>query len=281
MGWLPGGPGPGHELVEARSRPEIDQAGEHVGEVGLRVDAVQFAGFDERGDAGPVLGALIVTGEERIFAIEDNGTDSSLDGIGIELDATVVEEAGEPVPMMQGVADGIGDDGLARDPRELELEPRPQPDDKWSAAFLAHDAARIGGTAVDRLLDRIECGAAFERLAGDRRVAVFGDIEELTPQMRPAEGERDRLLAGSAGNRLIGGISVALHDAAIGPEELKRMDRSATGSVAVGDRRRVGSAPGSVVAGDGPEVPLLNAAAAGIEHRRHRLVDRDPARGQN
>jgi hypothetical protein len=72
MGWLPGGPGPGHEFVEARSRPEIDQAGEHVGEVGLRVDAVQFAGFDERGDAGPVLGALIVTGEERIFAIEDH-----------------------------------------------------------------------------------------------------------------------------------------------------------------------------------------------------------------
>ena len=183
--------------------------------------------------------------------------------------------------MMQGVADGIGDDGLARDPRKLELEPRPQPDDKWSAAFLAHDAARIGATAADRLLDRIECGDAFERLAGDRRVAVFGDIEELAPQMRPAEGERDRLLAGSAGNRLIGGISVALHDAAIGPEELKRMDRSATGSVAVGDRRRVGSAPGPVVAGDGPEVSLLDAAAAGIEHRRHRLVDRDPARGQN
>jgi hypothetical protein len=39
-----------------------------------------------------------VTGEERIFAIEDNGTDSSLDGIGIELDATVVEEKKKPAP---------------------------------------------------------------------------------------------------------------------------------------------------------------------------------------
>ena len=116
MGWLPGGPGPGHELVEARGRPEIDELGEHVGEVGLRIDAVEFAGFDERGDAGPVLGALIVTGEERIFAIEDNGTDSALDDIGVELDAAVVEEAGEPVPMIQAVADGIGDRRPCRRP---------------------------------------------------------------------------------------------------------------------------------------------------------------------
>ena len=65
-----GGPGPGHEFVQARSRPEIDQLGEHVGQIGLRIDAVEFAGLDERGDAGPILGALIVTGEQRIFAIE-------------------------------------------------------------------------------------------------------------------------------------------------------------------------------------------------------------------
>jgi len=33
---------------------------------------VQFAGFDERSNAGPVLRALIVTGEERILAIKRN-----------------------------------------------------------------------------------------------------------------------------------------------------------------------------------------------------------------
>ena len=80
---------------------------------------------------------------------------------------------------------------------------------------------------------------------------------------------------------LVGRISVALHDAAIAIEQLERVDRAATGSVAVGDRRRIGPAPGPVVAGDGPEVSLLGAAAAGIEHRRHRLVDRDLAGGQN
>ena len=35
------------------------------------------------------------------------------------------------------------------------------------------------------------------------------------------------------------------------------------------------------VAGDRPEVPFLCASAARIEHRRHRLVDRDLGRAQN
>src|ERR1700730_1899620 len=42
-----GRPRPGHELVETRSGPQIDELGEHIGEVGLRIDAMQFAGFDE------------------------------------------------------------------------------------------------------------------------------------------------------------------------------------------------------------------------------------------
>ena len=50
-----GRPGPGHEFVETRGRPEVDELGEHVGEVGLRIDAVQLAGLDERRDAGPVF----------------------------------------------------------------------------------------------------------------------------------------------------------------------------------------------------------------------------------
>ena len=72
-----------------------------------------------------------------------------------------------------------------------------------------------------------------------------------------------------------------MHDAAIVLEQLERVDRAATGSVAVGDRRRIGPAPWPVVAGDRPEVSFLGAAAAGIEHRRHGLVDRDLARGQD
>src|SRR6266404_6174475 len=77
-------------LVNARGGPEIDELGKHVGEVGLRIDAVQFAGLDERRDAGPVFRTLIVTGEECILAIEYNGTDASFDDVGVELDAAII-----------------------------------------------------------------------------------------------------------------------------------------------------------------------------------------------
>jgi transposase-like protein len=36
------GPGPGHQFVETRGRPEIDQLGEDIGQIGLRLDTCMF-----------------------------------------------------------------------------------------------------------------------------------------------------------------------------------------------------------------------------------------------
>ena len=135
----------------------------------------------------------IMAGEERVLAIEHDRADASFDDVGVELDAAVVEEADEPVPMVQAIADGLGDRRLAGDARELLLEPGLERQHERLALFLAHGAALVGASAADRLLDRVERGDALERLAGDRRVAALGDVEELAPQVRPAEGERDRL----------------------------------------------------------------------------------------
>ena len=62
------GPGPRQKLVEAVVRPEVDEAGEDIGEVGLRVDVLELAGFDQRSNASPIFSAVIVAGEERIFS---------------------------------------------------------------------------------------------------------------------------------------------------------------------------------------------------------------------
>jgi len=118
-----GDPGPRHEFVQTRGWPEIDQLGEDVGQIGLRLDAAELAGLDQRSDAGPVLRALIMPREQCILAIEDKRTDASLDDVGVKLDAAVVEEPREPVPVVQGVADMLGDRRLARDAGELLLEP--------------------------------------------------------------------------------------------------------------------------------------------------------------
>ena len=46
------GPRPRHEFVQTRGRPEIDQLGEDVGQIGLRLDAAALAGLNQRSDAG-------------------------------------------------------------------------------------------------------------------------------------------------------------------------------------------------------------------------------------
>src|ERR1700741_2137225 len=100
-----GSPGPGHQFVQTGGRPEIDQLDEDVGQIGLRLDTAELAGLDQRSDAGPVLRALIMPREQRILAIQNKRTDASLDDVGVKLDAAVVEEPREPVPVVQGVAD--------------------------------------------------------------------------------------------------------------------------------------------------------------------------------
>ena len=76
----------------------VDDAGDDVGEVELRIDRVEFAGLDQRGDDRSVLAAAAGTGEERILASEGDGADRPFDEVGVDLDAAVVEEAGEPLP---------------------------------------------------------------------------------------------------------------------------------------------------------------------------------------
>lgn len=51
----------------------IDDSRQYVGEVGLRIDAVEFASLDERGDDRPMLAAAVRAGKEGILAIESNG----------------------------------------------------------------------------------------------------------------------------------------------------------------------------------------------------------------
>lgn len=51
------GVGPGQQIVDLAVRMAVDDPGEYVGEIAEWLDAIEFAGFDQRGDDGPVFGA--------------------------------------------------------------------------------------------------------------------------------------------------------------------------------------------------------------------------------
>lgn len=74
----------------------VDDLGDDVGNVCHRLDVVELGSFDERGAGRPVLSASIGTCEQRIFPIEGYRPDGTLDGVGVDLDAAVIDEAGEP-----------------------------------------------------------------------------------------------------------------------------------------------------------------------------------------
>ena len=80
-----------------------------------------------------------MTSEERVLAIENDQADAALDDVRVELDAAVVEEA-TSLPMVQTIAEPLGDFRLARDGAVM-LEPGPERHDKRFALLLAHAAS--------------------------------------------------------------------------------------------------------------------------------------------
>src|SRR6476646_7157722 len=110
---------PGKQLVDLAVRMAVDDPGEDVGEVGNRVDVVQLAGFDQRRDSGPMLGATVGAREQRIFPVERDRAYRALDGIVVELDAAIVDEARQAFPTRERIADGLGELALLTDQAEF------------------------------------------------------------------------------------------------------------------------------------------------------------------
>lgn len=68
-----GAPVPRQKLVEAVDGMSVDHALQHIAQVCVRLDVVEFARFDERIEDGPSFPTAITSGEKMVLAAERHG----------------------------------------------------------------------------------------------------------------------------------------------------------------------------------------------------------------
>ena len=113
-------------------------------QIGVGLDVVELAGFDQRTQHGPSMAAAVAAGEEMILAAERDRPDCALDRVGVELDAAIMQEARQTIPARQRVADRFGKRAAAGHKRKLRFEPEPHSvDDRLGAMRRA--ASRCAG----------------------------------------------------------------------------------------------------------------------------------------
>ena len=94
---------------------------------------------------------------------------------------------------------------------QLGFQPGLQILDEGRGAVLASGGAQLSGLAADIGFDGVELADPPQGFRGDGRRAALDQVEELTPQVRPAVRQRHLTIAASQG--LVGAIAVGLQHA--------------------------------------------------------------------
>src|SRR5687767_12197524 len=109
----------------------------------MRVDAVELAALDQRGDHRPVFAAFIRAGEQGVFAVERDRPDRPLDCVVVEVDAAVSEEPAKSIPAGERVANRLRQLALGADLAQPGIEIEAQVLDDDAAALRASGAALL------------------------------------------------------------------------------------------------------------------------------------------
>ena len=146
----------------------IVDAGERIGEPGLRIDVVELRGLDQRGHGRRPVGTTFGAGEEPRLSAKCKSPKSTLGRIIRQADPAVVDKAGEPVPAPQHVVDRLDHRGRARHSGSFITQPRFQSGQKRSALLPAYAQTFFGAQAVDVALDIEQRVNALDRFQRNR-----------------------------------------------------------------------------------------------------------------
>lgn len=96
--------GPGYESVDVFGEVAIGEADEEIAQVGVWFNAVHLACADQAGETGPITAAFIMAGKESIAAVHGWTSDRVFDGVGVDVDAAVIQEQPQAVLAFQHMA---------------------------------------------------------------------------------------------------------------------------------------------------------------------------------
>jgi len=131
----------------------VCDAGEDIGEPGLRIDIAQFGGADQRVHDGGALAAAIGAAEQPRFTAKGYAAQGALRSVVGDADPAVIEEVGERRPAAEHVVDGLREIVVARKLGELGMQPGIEIDYQRCAALLAGGEALLAWQAVHPTLD--------------------------------------------------------------------------------------------------------------------------------
>ena len=237
-----------------------------IGEPSLWIDVVELGGGDERVEGSCPPAAFVGAGKGPVAAPDRDGTQLTLSGVVGHAQAAVVEEAGQRSPALEAVLDGLAGVAVLGHPGALLAQPGLQRDDERPASLSAHGHALRRRQAIDLALNGEQRVDAHNGLAGDRRLADPGQIEEFAPGMRPTSGLDDwSWLAGGFVEAVEPGIGVRLHQSGEVCQMLLGVLAATIAGIEERRRRRIRASKGPVVADIGP-----HPAGAGLALGQHR-----------
>ena len=160
--------------------------------------------------AGPAVGA----GEQCVLAPERHRPHGPLDGVGVQLQAPILEKQDQAVPVVQRIADRLGQVDRPEMRFSCSVSQVCIASTRRSAALLSDRLAVRGRRAADVGLDLIESGDPPQSLLGQRRPGGDMDVVELAAHMGPTEGELRRIVGLAVDQAAEPGIAIDLQQAA-------------------------------------------------------------------
>ena len=191
------------------------QAGEHVAQICLRIDASAAAGFDDREQDRAALPGLRFADKQPVLLADGRWPDRVLDGVIVDLNASVFEIDGEHGPQGQRVVDGTAHRAawqmVAADLEACQGAVDALDDHAALAGSHGLPLPRSGPCLAQMFFNAIEMLELQQQPASSLRGAL-GGLNELASCMCPACGQGDAPAA-ALGEGGIGAVAVALDGA--------------------------------------------------------------------